>query len=147
MSRPQFPSINSQTLDIAVPAIAPPQPNQVAGSYNVALNTFFTKANAISILYTADQAWVQLVLTLETAGPVEISSSPNFKPFLSGKAQALATNVPLLFSVPKGNKVYIGAPAVERVKVTIQPLPWLEQITGSAAAAAKALFDLIARRK
>ena len=36
---------------------------------------------------------LEMIITLETAGPVEVSSSPSFKPLLSGKAQALQTGV------------------------------------------------------
>jgi len=47
---------------------------------------------------------------------------------LSGKGQLLDTGVPTIFDVPKGQKLYIAATAVNRVKLTVGSLPWLEAI-------------------
>ena len=138
--KPPLPTAHSQTLSRAIPTINTPQPDQAAGNYNTTLSTVFTKAGAITLLYSAERAWMRLTITLETAGPVEVSSVSNFKPFLSGKAQALQTGVPLIYDCAKGSRVWVGAGTVERLKLTVQPLPWLEQITGAAGAIMAALM-------
>jgi hypothetical protein len=119
-------------LGNAIPSIPAPRADQVAGNYVTTLSTYFTKPGQVTPLYTADKAWARVILTLETAGPVEVSTTSSFKPFLSGKAQTLQTGVPLTFDCAKGSKLFIGAGTVERIKVTVQPLPWLEQIAGAA---------------
>ncbi len=121
----------SQMLGRAIPnAPAPAQADQRAGNYNTTAYTFFTPAGQVVPFYTATLAWAKITLTLETAGPVEISEKANFT-FLSGQAQALITNVPLSFTIAKGNTMYLGSSTVNRVKVTVEQFPWLEQIVGA----------------
>lgn len=109
---------------------AGPQGNQGQAQVNSDIFTYLTKANGRSeILYNADRNWVTITLLLETAGPVAVGNRASIVPVLSGKGQLLLTNIPKTFDVTKGNRIYIAATAVSRVQVTIQPKPWLEQIT------------------
>ena len=59
-----------------------------------------------------------------------LSNPRQLDPVLSGKGQQLETGVPLSFFIAKGNRIYVAATAISRIKVTIQPLPWLEQFAG-----------------
>jgi hypothetical protein len=143
---PIRPTPNSQILGRAVPTPAPAEASQAAGNYNTTLSTVFTKVGQVVPLYTADQSWARVVVTLETAGPVEVASVANFKPFLSGKAQTLQTGVPLTFDCARGSKLFIGASTVERVKLTVEPLPWLEQIAGGITNVVGGIRNLFSRK-
>ncbi len=91
--------------------------------------TYFTKPTGISELLYSAESWVQMTLVLETAGPVSFGTSENVSPVLSGKGILLPpTGVPIEVYLPKGNRIFIAANAINRVKVIIEPLPWLEQI-------------------
>ena len=82
------------------------------------------------MLYNGDRMWARVILTLETAGPVAVGQSSQLQPVLSGKGQLLETGVPTPFTIAKGNRLYIAATGVNRVKVVVEPFPWLEQLTG-----------------
>ena len=91
------------------------------------------------ILYNGDRTWAKVTLTLETAGPVAVGTDAVLEPIFSGKGQLLLTDVPMTFTIGKGSRIYVLATALNRIKVTIEPLPWLEQITANAAAIAAKL--------
>lgn len=80
------------------------------------------------VLYNGDRLWADVVLELETAGPVAVGTRADIAPILSGKGQLLQTGVPLRFRIAKGTRLYILATAINRVKVTIEPIPWAEEI-------------------
>lgn len=95
--------------------------------------TFFAKPTTdgqLAVLYNADRQYAQVILTLETAGPVSVGTKQQLLPVLSGKGQLLQTDVPLSFFIAKGNRMWIATTSINRIKVTIQPIPWLEQLTG-----------------
>lgn len=87
-----------------------------------------TLSNPTALLYSADRLWATVTLTLETAGPVAVGESADLTPLLSGKGVLLDTGVPMKITLARGTKLYIAADAVNRVKVIVEPLPWLEQI-------------------
>jgi hypothetical protein len=105
-----------------------------AGNNRSQLSTFFTKVPVVgeptTVLYSGDRLWADVTLTLETAGPVAVGTASQITPVLSGRGALLETGTPLTFRIAKGSKLYIAATAVNRVKMFIQPVPWLEQITG-----------------
>jgi hypothetical protein len=109
-----------------------PQSNQGRGENRTQITTYFTSAlngAASPILYSGDRMWAKVTLTLETAGPVAVGNMAELAPVLSGRGQLLETGVPTPFTIAKGTRLYIAATSVNRVKVVIEPLPWLEQIT------------------
>lgn len=89
--------------------------------------THTTRVSGSHPLYEAER-WVRLRLTLETAGPVAVGTRDSITPVLSGKGILLPTNVELQFSMGKGDKLYIAATAINRVRVIVEPIPWGEQI-------------------
>ena len=112
--------------------------------------TYFTEAGETKELYSAEN-WVRIKLELQTAGPVAVGTSALLTPVLSGRGMLLGTNVPFEAYLPKGTRFYIAAGAVNRVNVTIEPVPWLEQISGeigrvagAVAAAASAIVQGLA---
>lgn len=83
-----------------------------------------------SVIYTGDRLWVSVTLVLETAGPVVVGDSATLAPVLSGKGILLPTGVPLTFQIAKGTRLYVQSTALNRIKVLVQPVPWLEQVVG-----------------
>lgn len=112
---------------------APPQPLNV--DRNTQTYTYITRVTGPTegtpILYNGDRLWAKIILTLETAGPVAVGTASDIGPVLSGKGRLLITNVPTEFIIAKTSRLYILATAVNRVSVTIEPLPWLEQIANA----------------
>ena len=120
---------NSQTLSRAIPTQPAPSSAGPGDVFNLTEpKTFITRPGAIVQLISAQQPWAKVTLTLETAGPVEVSSSSNWN-FLNGQGQSLITNVPMEFTIAKGNNLYLQAGSAERVRFTLSPFPWLEIIT------------------
>lgn len=113
------------------------KPDLAAGEKRSSISTYFTKPVQIgiptAILYNGERMWTRLVLTLETAGPVAVGNMSAITPVLSGKGQLLQTNEPTPFTLAKGVRLYIASTSVNRVKVTVEPVPWLEQIVGLLA--------------
>lgn len=125
-----------------ISTVQAPSPTVAGAELTTEMYTFFARPNPtgrFTVLYNGDRQFAQLVLTLETAGPVAVATKQQLDPTLSGKGQLLETGMPLTFFVAKGNRVYISATSLNRIKVTVQPLPWLEQLTG--------LLGLVAGRR
>jgi hypothetical protein len=97
------------------------------------ISTYFAKPptdGQLPVIYNGDRQYAQVILTLETAGPVAVSTKQQILPVLSGKGELLETGVPISFFLAKGNRLWVAATAINRIKVTIQPIPWLEQFAG-----------------
>jgi hypothetical protein len=89
--------------------------------------TWFTKPGPSTLVYSAE-GWVRVRVRLETAGPVSLSTRQDVVPVLSGKGALLTTDEVETFTLPKGDRLYIAAEAINRVKVFIEPVPFLERI-------------------
>lgn len=90
---------------------------------------FTTTLGKSVLFYSADQ-WVRIKLTLETAGNVAIGiGRSDILPVLSGKGRLLTTDEEWEVYVPKGARCYYAATSVNRVATTIEPIPWMEQIS------------------
>ena len=126
-----------------------PQPADTTGNseYRIKISTFLTAGSATQILYNGDRIWARVTLTLETAGPVAVGEQSSITPVLSGKGQLIETGVPVSFNIAKGNQLYIAATGVNRVKVTIEALPWLETITGLVASVVRAISSMTGQLK
>ena len=95
--------------------------------YNTQTYVFFTAVNQNELLFTAP-GWVTVKLTLNNAGPVAISTSQDVLPVLSGRGILLVTGIEKAIALPKGNRLFIGAAAVNSVSVVIEPIPWLQTL-------------------
>lgn len=89
---------------------------------------FTTTLGESVLFYSADQ-WVTVKLMLETAGPVAVSTRAEIVPVLSGKGRLLITNIPQEWVLPKGSRLYYAAENVNRIGWSVQPIPWMEQIS------------------
>jgi hypothetical protein len=113
-----------------------PEPADTPGGsdHRTFVDTYFTKVpvvgQATDIIYNGDRTWAKITLTLETAGPVAVGNMSAIAPVLSGKGQLLETDVPTVFFIGQGTRLYVSAAGVNRVKRVIEPVPWLETIAG-----------------
>jgi hypothetical protein len=74
---------------------------------------------------------------------VAIGQLSQITPVLSGKGELLDTGKAKTIPVGKGTRIYIASTSVNRVKLEIEPVPWLEQISATLeiiAGAARALI-------
>lgn len=91
--------------------------------------TYFTRPGPTQLFYSAEN-WVRLKMTLETAGPVAVGQRADLTPVTSGKGRLLDIADEFEVILAKGTRFYIASGSVNRVSVTIEPIPWLEQISG-----------------
>lgn len=101
--------------------------------------TDFSKSN---LMYSAE-SWVQVRLLLETAGPVAVSTDEEILPVLSGKGRLLPTGDEIRFFLPPGNRLFIAANSIQRVAVTVEPLPFLYEILGTTERGVSAIVGSI----
>jgi len=97
------------------------------------VSTYFARPpidGQLPILYNGDRQYAQVILTLETAGPVAVGTRQQILPVLSGKGMLLETGVPLSFFLAKTNRLWVATTSINRIKVVVQPIPWLEQFAG-----------------
>ena len=92
--------------------------------------TYFTIADGETKLMYSAENWVRIKLVLETAGPVAIGTNQNIAPTLSGRGRLLDTSEQYEVTLPKGTRLYIISETVNRTGVTVEPIPWMEQISG-----------------
>jgi hypothetical protein len=97
-------------------------------TYRTEVFAYFTSPGPTQLLYSAEN-WVRIKLALQTAGPVAVGTRAALEPITSGKGILLDTNVEYEVYLSKGARFYIASGAVNRVNVTIEPVPWLEQIS------------------
>jgi len=112
--------------------------------------TYFTqipdRTGASKLLYNSE-GWVRATLRLETAGPVAVGTREEIAPVLSGKGVLLppGDTDSVTFIIPAGQRLFITAEAVHRVKFTIEPVPWLEQILSGMGIGFNSLAGLLGR--
>lgn len=102
-------------------------------TYRTDIYTYFTEVGGSRLLYSAEN-WVRIKLKLKTAGPVAIGTSAEITPVLSGHGILLDTNVDYEAYLAKGTRVFIASESVNRVNITIEPVPWLEQLDNDTIA-------------
>jgi len=116
----------------AVATASSPQTEQGRAEARTYVQTYFTKVlQETQVLYNGDRQWAKITMTLETAGPVAIGTVQKITPVLSGKGILLVTNEPMSIVIAKGTRLFVASTAVNRVRVQVEPLPWLEQITAT----------------
>lgn len=121
------------TLDRTGASAPQPQAQAGAGDNRTQIYTYLTRIPAdggTDIIYNGDRLWATVTLTLETSGPVAIGQQQNLLPVLGGQGVQLTTDRDYKVIIAKGSRLYIAANSINRVRVKVEPLPWLEQITG-----------------
>ena len=132
--RPSLSKIGPVSLDRNVAQAPAPADTVGGGEIKTFIDTYFTKipvdGEPTDIIYNGDRLWAAVTLTLETAGPVAVGHMSSIAPVLSGKGQLLETGRPTTFIIAKGTRIYVVATGINRIKRTIEPIPWLEMISG-----------------
>jgi hypothetical protein len=121
------------STDRTMGSVQAPSATVAGAELHTEISTFFARPSVdgqLPVIYNGDRQYAQVILTLETAGPVAVSTKQQILPVLSGKGQLLETGVPLTFTLAKGNRLWVATTSLNRIKVTVQPLPWLEQLAG-----------------
>lgn len=95
-----------------------------------------------SLLYSAEN-WVRVKLTLETAGPVAVGNNAQIGPVLSGKGRLLDTGVEYEIYMARGSSLYVVSESVNRLSVTVEPIPWMEQISGEIVMTARTIAQVV----
>ena len=108
------------------PAVVATEPPPAIGQRSE-ISTHFTIPGRNTLLYRAD-SWVYLSLVLLDAGPVAVGTRTNVAPVLSGAGGLLVQNEVFRFPVTKGQRIFITANTVQRVRVSIEAPPYGEQI-------------------
>jgi hypothetical protein len=116
-------------------------PAQKKLTHHTEIYTLITQIGGTRLIYSAE-SWVKVRLNLETAGPVAVSTRQKLEPVLSGRGALLVTDEPMEFTIPKGDRLFYSATAINRVRVTIEPVPWLEQMLLNL----EGIFSAISRR-
>lgn len=133
------------------PTILKPGVEQGQAETQTFIDTYFTRVSSPSdgpqVIYNGDRQWARVTLTLETAGPVAIGTVQDLSPVSSGKGELLTTDEPTRYTIAKGNRLYILATGVNRIKRKIEPVPWLEQITGTIGAILNGVRQWLAAKR
>lgn len=153
MKRPPFihpqqqSKIGPTSINPGIAKSAEPTRTVGGGEDRTFIDTFLTKVpvtgQPTDVIYNGDRMWARVTLQLETAGPVAVGNMSNLDPVLSGKGQLLETGIPVTFTIAKGSRIYVSATGVNRVKRTVEPVPWLELITGLLQAMAGGAKSLL----
>jgi hypothetical protein len=97
-------------------------------TYRTDVYTYFTVPSREPFLLYSAENWVKIKLVLETSGAVAVGTAAEISPVLSGHGRLLDTDEEYETSIAKGTRFYIASETVNRVSVTIEPIPWLQQI-------------------
>lgn len=105
--------------------------NQTSETY-----TFFTKNTTVSSasgtkeLYPGNPVrWTLARVTLISAGgQVVVGFKQDINPPTSGKGRLLSSGIQIELYIPPGQRLYYAADSVQRMAVSFEPLPWLQQI-------------------
>jgi hypothetical protein len=114
-------AVATKDLPGAQPSVLPDNVQQTD------IYTYFTVAGETKLLTSASR-WTFVRLFLETAGPVAVGTRHIITPVLSGKGVLLPTGSELSFTLAPGNRLYIAAESVNRVKTILEPFAYLDQI-------------------
>lgn len=131
---PPMSKIGHVSLDRNVAQAPAPASTQSTVDGRTLVYTYFTSIPNVGddtpIIYNGDRLWARITLELQTAGPVSVGTMSQLAPVLGGNGTLLTTDQPAFFDISKGTRLYVLSTGVNRVKVIVSPLPWLEMITG-----------------
>lgn len=112
-------------------------------TYATEIFSYFTvSSNETQLLYSAEN-WVRIKLTLQTAGPVAVGTKEQIAPVLSGAGILLDTDMPFEAYLSKGTRFYITSQTINRVNVTIEPIPWLEQLDADTVRVQSSVREMV----
>lgn len=105
--------------------------------------TYFTQVGETRLLYSSSANWVRIIMQLETAGPVAVGQREELTPVLSGKGILLPTGEDYTFVLPPNARLFITSESINRVKFTVEPIPWLQQIFAAIESGLGALIRAV----
>jgi len=121
-------------------------------AFRTDISSYFTFADGQTHLVYSAENWVRVKVTLETAGPVSVGTSQEISPVLGGRGRLLNTGQEYEAYLARGTRFYVASDTVNRLSLTIEPIPWLEQMTadlvgavGNVAATVAAVGTAIVR--
>lgn len=112
-------------------------------TYRTEIYSYFTKPTTDAVLLYSAENWVRVKLELKTAGPVAVGTAQQIAPVLSGKGILLGTNESYEANLARGTRLFIISSSINRVSVTIEPVPWLEQIDEDIRRASGATREIV----
>jgi hypothetical protein len=90
--------------------------------------TIFTDRIGEAKILLEPKMWVTVKLRLETAGPVAIGiNNANIIPVLNGLGSLLGADE-ITIVLKKGDRLFYGCNAINRVRMVTEPVPWQQQI-------------------
>ncbi len=113
-------------------------------AYRTEVYSYFTSASGQTELIYSAENWVRIKLTLETAGPVSVGTSAELSPVLGGRGRLLDTAVEFEVYLARGSRFYVISDSINRLSVTIEPVPWLEQLAGDMVTALSSVAQTVA---
>lgn len=112
---------------------APPVLQGAKSPQNQVIDTrmVFTDGTGVPArIYSGDRLWAIVTITLQTAGPVAVSPNPSMGTTGSGNGRLLTTNEPVEYTCGEGQSIYVQSTSPNRLALSIQPVPWIEQVVG-----------------
>jgi hypothetical protein len=85
--------------------------------------TYFTVPDGATKLLFSANFWCTAKLTLETAGPVSCGTRESLTPLLGGGGVFLNTGLVEEWVLAKGDRLFILAESINRVKFIVEPKP------------------------
>lgn len=104
-------------------------------AFRTDVSSYFTFADGQTHLVYSAENWVRVKITLETAGPVSVGTAAELAPVLGGRGRLLNTGVEYEVYLARGTRFYVVSDTVNRLSLTIEPIPWLEQMTADIVGA------------
>jgi hypothetical protein len=123
-----------------ISSVQEPSSTLAGAELSTELYTYFAKPpvdGQLPVLYNGDRQLGIMILELETAGPVYVSTKQQLLPVTSGKGRQLITGQPVSFPLSKGNRLWVATTSINRIAVIVHPDPWSENITGLLGQIAK----------
>ena len=136
--------VASKTASIAIPNARGGEARTFQ-NYRTEVSTYFTQPSSEQQLMYSAENWVRFKVTLETAGPVAIGTSEQIAPVLSGKGRLLDTGTEYEIYLARGSRIYVASESVNRLSVTIEPIPWMEQLSGEIVNVAQTVASTFQR--
>jgi hypothetical protein len=72
--------------------------------------------------------WLEIILRLETAGPVAIGHLEELAPVQSGRGRLLPSNEDIIVKLSPSSTLYILSAGIDRVSIEINAIPGLEDL-------------------
>lgn len=100
------------------------------------VHTYITQPGVTQLLRRAlPDEWIEIVLRLETAGPVAIGHAEELAPVLSGRGRVLPTNEDIVVKLSPSSSLYILSAGIDRISIQVNAIPGLEDLLKAIGAA------------